>query len=187
MSTFLPNSHFRGEALLHASIEKLAAVLNTPELRKEWVDSLADTHTIEKRSMMDRTEYVRSKVPWPFQDRDFVFRVQIQVAQSPYSIFIMMNSIDDAREPPRPGAVRGSILHAYYLLRDASTPQVTATRVVVEIAADPKGSIPSWIVNLTQKRWPNNTLHSLEKISRREDLVIAPEIKEFFSDLAGVP
>jgi hypothetical protein len=40
---------FRGEALLHASIEKLAAVLNTPELRKEWVDSLADTHTIEKK------------------------------------------------------------------------------------------------------------------------------------------
>jgi hypothetical protein len=178
---------FRGEALLHASIEKLAAVLNTPELRKQWVDSLADTHTVEKRSMLDRTEYVRSKVPWPFQDRDFVFKVRIQVSQLPYSIFIMMNSVDDPREPPRAGVVRGSLLHAYYFLRDASTPRVTATKVVVEIAADPKGSIPSWIVNLTQKKWPNNTLHSLEKISQRDDLVIAPEIKDFFTDLASVP
>jgi hypothetical protein len=178
---------FRGEALLHASIEKLAAVLNTPELRKEWVDSLAGTHTIEKRSMLDRIEYIRSKVPWPFQDRDFVFRVQVQVAQSPYSIFIKMNSVDDLREPPHPGVVRGELLHAYYFLRDESTPQAQATKVIVEIAADPKGSIPSWIVNLTQKNWPNNTLHALETVSCREDLFIAPEIKEFFYGLASVP
>jgi hypothetical protein len=178
---------FRGEALLHASIENLAAVLNTPELRKEWVDSLADTHTIEKRNMLDRIEYIRSKVPWPFQDRDFVFRVQVQVEQSPYSMFIKMNSVDDHREPPHPGVVRGNLLHAYYFLRDESTSQATATKVVVEIAADPKGSIPSWIVNLTQKKWPNNTLHSLEKVSNREDLFVAPEIKEFFNRQASVP
>jgi hypothetical protein len=137
--------------------------------------------------MVDRIEYVRSKVPWPFQDRDFVLQVQVQVAQAPYSIFIKMNSVVDFREPPHPGVVRGNLLHAYYFLRDESNSKGPATKVVVEIAADPKGSIPSWIVNLTQKHWPNNTLHSLEKVSVRENLVIAPEIKEFFSGLASVP
>jgi hypothetical protein len=178
---------FRGEALLRASIENLAAVLNTPELRKEWVDSLVDTHTIEKRSVFDRIEYVRSKVPWPFHDRDFVFRVQVRVTQSPYSVYIKMNSVDDQREPPRLGIVRGILLHAHYFLRDASTSQGPATEVVVEIAADPKGSIPSWIVNLVQKNWPNNTLRALEKVSTRRDLFIAPEIKDFFTGLARVP
>jgi hypothetical protein len=76
--------------------------------------------------------------------------------------------------------VRGTILHAYYFLQDASTAQAQATKVIVEIAADPRGSIPSWIVNLTQKNWPTHTLHALEKVSSRDDLVIAPEIREFF-------
>ncbi len=169
---------FRGEATLNTSIEKLAAVLSTPELRKEWVDSLAETHTIERTNALDRIEYVRASVPWPFQDRDFVFRVQITLGQAPESIFIKMNSVDDPREPPHPGVVRGNILHAYYFLKDVSTPQAPATQVIVEIAADPKGSIPTWIVNLTQKNWPNNTLHALEKVSRREDL---------FRGLARVP
>ena len=98
-----------------------------------------------------------------------------------------MNSIEDSREPPHPGVVRGEILHAYYFLRDVSTADVPATQVIVEIAADPKGSIPSWIVNLTQKNWPNNTLHALEKVATREDLFITPEIRQFFSGLASVP
>ena len=58
---------FRGEATLRTPIRNLVAVLNMPELRKEWVDSLSDTHTIEKRGMLERIEYVRSQVPWPFR------------------------------------------------------------------------------------------------------------------------
>jgi hypothetical protein len=176
---------FRGEAVLHAPIERLAAVLNTTELRKDWVDALADTHTIEKKSIFDRIDYLRSKVPWPFQDRDFVFRTQVRVKRSPYRIFVQMNSIEDPREPSHSGVVRGQILHAYYFLKNLSTPGNVATEVIVEIAADPKGSIPLWIVNLTQRSWPRNTLRALEKTSSREDLYISPEIKDFFS--GGAP
>ncbi len=98
-----------------------------------------------------------------------------------------MSSVDDQREPPHPGIVRGTLLHANYFLRDVSTSRGRATDVLVEIAADPKGSIPSWIVNLTQKNWPNKTLRALGKISEREDLLIAQEIKEFFNGLASMP
>jgi hypothetical protein len=173
---------FRGEAILHSSIKKIATVLNTIELRKSWVDSLVDTHTIEKKSLFDRIEYVRSKVPWPFQDRDFVFHVQVQVNRSPDRVLIRMNSVEDPRESPHSGVVRGELLHSYYLLKDISTKSSVATQVIVEIAADPKGVVPSWIVNLTQKNWPRNTLHSLEAISEHGDISVSPEIGSFLEN-----
>ena len=59
-----------------------------------------------------------------------------------------------------------------------ATPQ---TQVVIEMALDPKGAIPMWMVNLTQKKWPHNTLLALKKISSREDLVVPKEIEDYFS------
>jgi hypothetical protein len=48
------------------------------------------------------------------------------------------------------------------------------------MAIDPKGAIAPWMVNLTQKKWPHNTLMALKKLVMRPDLVVPKEIEDYF-------
>jgi hypothetical protein len=171
---------FRGEAVIPANLPKIATILNSPDLRKEWIDSLAESHGIEQTSALERLEYNHTKVPWPFQDRDFVYRIKVLVNQNPPTMLITMKSIEDPREPEHSGIVRGQIIYSYYYLKQL--PGVRATKVVVEMALDPKGAIPKWLVTLSQKKWPYNTLLSLKKVSQREDLVVSQEIEDYFKE-----
>ncbi len=170
---------FRGETTIPTSLKRIAAVLNDPNIRKEWVDALLETRTVEAKNTFERIEYNHTQVPWPFQDRDFLYRVKIKVNPNPAAMLITMASTEDAREPARSGIVRGEILHSYYYMKEIqSTPP--STQVVIEMAADPKGVIPLWIVNLTQKRWPHHTLLALKKMALRPDLVVPKEIEDYF-------
>ncbi len=170
----------RGETVMPVPIKKLATILNTIEHRKEWVNALSESRIVEGEHTLNRIEYSRAHVPWPFQDRDFLFRAKVTVTKSPPSMLIAMSSIEDSRVPPRDGIVRGEIFHSYYFLTDVTVGDKVATRVVVEIAADPKGAIPSWLVNATQKRWPHQTLLAMSKGASKPDLQVAPEVDEVF-------
>jgi hypothetical protein len=171
---------FRGEALIPEYLTKIATVLNQPELRKDWVDSLAESRSIEKFNDFDRVEYNRTTAPWPLQDRDFVYRVKVRIDRTAPTMLIDMKSTTHLAAPEKPGVVRGDLLYSFTYLKQV--PGVRATRVVVEMAVDPKGAIPKWMVNLSQKRWPYNTLLALKKISQREDLVVSKEIEEYFKE-----
>ena len=54
------------------------------------------------------------------------------------------------------------------------------TRVWVEIMVNPKGNIPAWAVNLTQKKWPRNTLSRMRALALDPKLVIPEEVLGFF-------
>lgn len=168
---------FRGETVLPAKLAKIATILATPELQGEWVDAMEDYRLIEKVSKFETIEYNKTGVPWPFQDRDFVFRASVKVQIDPPLMLILMKSIEDPRAPPVKGVVRGEMLISYFYMKEIAPNQ---TRVVVEMAVDPKGAIPLWLVNLTQKKWPHNTLSRLRILAARESIPVSKEIEEFF-------
>lgn len=173
---------FRGEKVVHATMKKIASVLSDQEMRKDWVDSLAETKLIRQPGPLERIEYNRVSAPWPLQDRDFVYRAKVETKRKEKSILISMASVEDASEPPRSGVVRANILHSYYYLRDVTEKDgEPLTLVILEIAADPKGIIPNWVANLTQKRWPHHTLTALEKCTKRADLKTPPEVERYFN------
>jgi hypothetical protein len=43
----------------------------------------------------------------------------------------------------------------------------TKTKLTVEVHTDPKGMLPSWLVNAIQKGWPSKTLNGLVKRARK--------------------
>lgn len=170
---------FRGEAVIPADLAKIATVLNTPSLRKEWIDGLAETRLIEQVSDLEHIEYNHTNVPWPFQDRDFVYRATVQIKKSPPTMLIKMASVEDDRQPKRSGIVRGEIIYSYYYLKQVEG--VRATKVIIEMALDPQGAIPKWLVTLSQKKWPYNTLLHLKKTAQREDIKVSKEIRDYFT------
>ena len=54
------------------------------------------------------------------------------------------------------------------------------TKAMVEIHADPMGSIPKWIVNLFQKSWPRNTLIGMQQQLQKPDIPEMQLVKDFF-------
>ncbi|MBS1959410.1 MAG: hypothetical protein JST80_08065 [Bdellovibrionales bacterium] len=169
---------FRGETIIPAKLVKIATILNTPGLQKEWVDALQDAHIVEQISKFESVNYNKTDVPWPFQDRDFVYRVNVQVQTDPPVMLIKMKSEPNAKEPEHDGVVRGAILNSYFYMKEL--PESQGTKMVIEAAVDPKGAIPLWLVNASQKRWPHNTLLKLRKLATDASIPVSKDIEEFF-------
>jgi hypothetical protein len=171
---------FRGEIIMPTTIERIATVLRDEKIRKKWVDALVETKMIEQISPLEQVEYNHTSVPWPFQDRDFVYRAKIKVELgAARALLITMSSVETPQMPEQKSIVRGEVIRSFYYMKDIPGPE-PQTKVMIEMALDPKGGIPMWLVNLTQRRWPYNTLRALKKLASDPDLVVPKEIEDYF-------
>ncbi len=55
----------------------------------------------------------------------------------------------------------------------------TQTLVVVEVTTDPKGSLPSFVVNLVQQGWPRKTIVGLGKVAGQESVGLHPKFSSW--------
>ena len=151
---------FRGETIINASLAKVASVLDDTSRKHEWVANLLESKDLTIFSPTDRVEYNRTEAPWPIKDRDFVFRATVEVDKPNKTLMIKIKSTTHQAKPvDEDKAVRGELLESSYILASLGE---NRTRVTVEIQADPKGSIPKWVVNWAQKGWPRKTLGNIK-------------------------
>jgi hypothetical protein len=153
---------FRGETEVEAPIERVAAVLADVESRKEWIDDLIEAKNLEVKNILDRVDYNYTHVSWPFQDRDLVYSVKVDVDQKKREMKILMKAAEHPAMPPRSGIVRAQMKDSHYFVKDLGN---NRTFVSVEIAVDPKGNVPLWLVRMKQKKWPRKTLLAFKKFT----------------------
>jgi hypothetical protein len=156
----LPNSPlvaFRGEALIPAPLEKLLWVLADNQHRTDWVDRLEKSVVLEKVSDYEFVLYQHFGLPFPISDRDYVYRGRA-VRGKDGAVILLMQSESHSKAPKESAGVRANLIRSKYVL----IPQgKDSTKVVVEIHTDPRGMIPTWLVNLIQESWPMKTLTAL--------------------------
>jgi hypothetical protein len=168
---------FRGETVMDATIEQIATVLADMPSRKKWMDEVVEARRVRMNSIFDRVEYNHTAVPWPFQNRDFVYSAKVAVDTQQKTMTITMQSVEDAELPPKDGIVRGQMHLSRYFLKSLDGGKKTF--VTVEIIVDPKGAIPKWIVRLKQKKWPRNTLTGLGKYIASNRIEVPKEFQVF--------
>jgi hypothetical protein len=168
----MPNSDlvaFRGEALLDSPIEKLLWVLGDNEHRTDWVDRLEKSVLLERISPYEYVVYQQFDLPFPISDRDYVYRGKA-VRGNAGKVVLHMQSIEHPKAPKTVG-VRANLIRSKYELIPKGKQQ---TIVIVEIHTDPKGLIPTWLVNAIQKGWPRKTLVALGKQVKNSYVKSAP-------------
>jgi hypothetical protein len=74
------------------------------------------------------------------------------------------------------GDVRGEILAGSLLVRSLD-PEHRA-QLTAEIHCDPKGAIPAWVVNLLQRRWPQNTFEGIRRQVAKPGVTMPDEFKD---------
>ena len=155
-----------GEALMEGSIGKILWLLQDHERKHEWIDAFLEAKTLSEAGPLENVQYSLFSLPFPVSNRDFVFRNLYSVDPATNSVIIDVKSVTSKEQPEREGIVRGEILVGRYFL----TPMGDKTLLQAEYLADPKGFLPSWVVNIFQKQWPYKTLTAMRKQLKKDDI-----------------
>jgi len=158
---------FRGEGVIDAPLWKVFSVMADDKRSIEWVDDLVEFHVIRNVSQFERIEYNHVGTPFVVKDRDFVMDIKVVPDHLKRTILVLMHSVGDPAAPETK-YVRGVIMESSFILR--SIDAGGKVLMTAEVHVDPKGSIPSWLVNLLQKDWPHNTLYKLRKQCAKNDI-----------------
>lgn len=166
---------FRGETVIEAPIAKIANILMDTSRKLEWVHKIVEARDVRQIGEYERIEYNHTASGFLLvSDRDFVFHAKATVDRPKNQVVFTLKSVTDALAPETDN-VRGSLNESRYVL--TSLDGGKRTHVIVEIHADPKGSLPKMLVNMFQKAWPRRTLDNIKKQASKADIQEHPGIK----------
>ena len=171
----IPNSDlfaFRGEGVVDVHISKLSAVLFDEKRGPEWVDLQQEAYPVTEWTNEERSIYQSYDLPWPIQDRDYVMNQKRKIDPPSKTITATYQSIEVSSTPPKECCIRAYAQRTYWSLIALPNGK---TKVAVEVQTDPKGALPSWLINMIQKDWPYNSISSLTKQAQRND--VSPDTK----------
>lgn len=165
----------RGEGFVAAPIVRVASVLADRKRATEWIDRLVKTKLVREINDSESINWNHIKTPSPLKDRDFVFKTMITTDVAKKKVVFSYYSVTDPLVPEYDDYVRGSFKSGKFELtmvertnKDGS--KTKGTMVVAEVVVDPKGAVPTFIVNMVQKSWPHKTLTALRKQVAKPDI-----------------
>jgi hypothetical protein len=164
--------------VVEASPAKVAAILMDVSRKLEWVHNIREARLVRHIGTFERVEYNHTHVPWPLSDRDFVFHARAELDKEKGSIEFRLASMQEPGEEPKKGRVRARIYNSGYLLEPLDGGKKTL--LSVEIHADPQGSVPKWIANMFQKKWPLRTIQGIRAQAGRPEIAEQPDVVEYF-------
>jgi len=165
----------RGEGIVAAPIENVASVIYDTPHAHEWVADLEEARILHWINPFEYVEYDHIGTPFVMKDRDFVSHAVIDYDPAKRTFRYTFDAMDDP-QAPKTGHVRGELHDTQFFL--VPTADGKGTWVLGEAHADPKGSVPKWIVNLFQKGWPIDTIKSLRKQVLKRGQTVDPKVAE---------
>ncbi len=152
---------YKAKVWLPYTIPEILAVFLDSKRKKEWVPRLWETW-IENESIKTgtRIEYAEILIPWPFQNRDVLVKIETKVFEDINHIVLLATSVQNDRII-KASAVRAIVHPSRLTLKWDPIKKETSLETVA--FTDPRGYIPAWIVNLFQKTEAVNLVESLRK------------------------
>ncbi|MAF77138.1 MAG: hypothetical protein CME60_03190 [Halobacteriovoraceae bacterium] len=166
----------KANTTIEHSLPRILSVLATTERKKEWIPNLLDAYTVEKKSKYERVEYTLYDAPWPFYDRAFVISTKGRYNKEDNTIFIDIASIEHPKVPLNPDYVRGRTYIGSIYMKGLSPKK---TFFEITLLTDFSGNIPTWIINMVQRKWPYKMFRNIKKQLAKDDIKIWPEFKSY--------
>jgi hypothetical protein len=186
------NIAYQCAGLIEAPLGKLVSVLRNEERGKEWIKRLKTRQVIQTISQKERIEYWHTEMPWPFQDRDFVLRTQLNFNQKEEKAVILIRSVKHSRFPVMRNRARGKVYYAKIELsfcpsvcRSLKSHCLMKTHIEAEFYANFQGQIPSAMIQKVQERVPPKIFEILQKQATREDVSEDPLVPDYLRSEFG--
>jgi len=95
-----------------------------------------------------------------------VLHRRIEIDRGHQVVTATYRSIEDPARPEQECCVRAQANRTFWRFTRLAPER---TRVEVEVLTDPRGSLPSWAVNLIQRSWPRNSILHLAARAAQPD------------------
>ena len=149
----------KGVGLVDGPPEKTAFILLDSTQKKNW-DGLKKEKVLEQKSPVNKVFYQAYEVPFPFSNRDIVFRITCEKTKDGF--LIKYNSEKHPKAPKTIG--ERATIHANYFLKRLKGGKTLAS---VEVIFDLKGDVPAFISNIISRKWPISVIkHVRRKIKQ---------------------
>ncbi|GAB4015198.1 MAG: hypothetical protein Fur0010_13950 [Bdellovibrio sp.] len=174
---------FKLSGVLQAPIEQVMEHLRDVESSSEWTPGLVKKTTIEDISDIEAITYSVSDLPWPLKRRDYILHNKLFIHEKNKLLYVISYSIEDSRKPIDEDFVRADIGYSNIGLRPVSNKE---TYIEWTVFADPKGIIPSFIVNFYQKKFGVKFFHALEKRCVDKPTPLRPGLTKMLNKLREI-
>lgn len=166
---------FKGEAIVNAPIDSILSVFSDVNACSDWFHHCEDAMVIKEISTTERYHYLVNTVPFPADNRDFIFHSKIFRNPLNHSVTITMNTAPDYCQNKSSNVckvinnnsnhIRVRRARGSYLLEPQAN---NSTKVTWTQYTDPEGYLPNWLVNMMLKNVPLKALKGLQKKAREE-------------------
>lgn len=173
----------KAQGIVRASVEQITTLLRDVDNSTKWVPNLLTRKVVENISDTEAILYDVTDMPWPITDRDTVVHHKLFLAENKLSLILKFESASNRLREKSDDHVRAKIQTGYLKF----VPQGEHSLVEMFILVDPKGSIPSWAVNIVQVSMPYDFLRALDKFAGKHKLVTPPGIKKLVSQVIRIP
>ncbi len=163
---------FRGEATTDVSVEILATILSDESVAPQWVDMMISSDVLKTYSSGAMLLHQKYDIPWPMDDRDYVFKKEFNVDPKAKKFVVTLSSVEDPLAPPTEGFIRAEGERTFWSFEVLPSGE---TKIIVEVMTDPKGAMPDWLVNSVQEDWPHKSINALIKYSKSNTLTPHPK------------
>ena len=173
----------KAEGVIHASIDKITSILRDVDNSTKWVPNLLKRDLVKNISDTEAILYDVTDMPWPITDRDTIVHHKLSLTEDRKAAILNFSSTSNKIKEKTSGNVRAKIHRGYLKF----TPNGENTIVEMSILVDPKGSIPSWAVNIVQVSMPYDFLKALDKFAGNHKLPTPEGIKALLDQIGSEP
>jgi hypothetical protein len=152
---------FKANMTVNASTDEIIKVLKNANGYTKWY-GYTKSSILLKQEKDGQYNYVETIFPWPYRNRDMVYKMSINTTL-PEAIKISLKGIPDYTQEKR-GVVRMKKAAGYILLQ----PLENKTEVTYVFHSEPGDNVPAWLANNSIAELPFKTLSGLRKIIKEK-------------------
>lgn len=149
----------RAKGIIPARPEEILALVSDLDRKKQWDPMFVEGRVLKEFTADLKVNYQHFYAPWPVSHRDFVFMSVVQ-REEDGTIVYSGTSIELPTMPDVSGLVRGEMVRGGFILRPHGERE---TRLTYLVHVDPRGMLPTMIVNKFQRSQTAN-VYKIKKI-----------------------
>ncbi len=153
---------FKGVMLLEATPDKIIEILKDADGYVDWY-GYTKTSKLLKSENDVQFNYVETEFPWPFKNRDMVYKMSIDTSNIG-KIVLYLKGVPDYIEEKR-GIVRMDKAEGYILLNKMTD----STEITYILHTEPGKGVPARLANRSIAEMPYNTLLGLRNNLQNKD------------------
>ena len=159
--------------VINHDISKVVTVLADNDRKTQWLPYLEDSRTIIDLSASEAIVYYRYGSPWPFSPRDFLIQSSAVFDEQTKVLKVQMKSIKKYKGVKKSSDYVRGFSHDGYAV--VSVKSKGKTEVEMAFLNDFGGMIPTFVINVVQKKWPYEFIKNIRKQLNKEDIVVNPK------------